>query len=230
MMPVVRAAIFAVGLALSATPAHAATAAGDPARGAQDFPVCRACHSVVPGRNMTGPSLAGIWGRKAGSLASFDRYSPALKASGIVWDERTLDAWLKDPAAVVPNNRMPFPGIKDDAARADLVAYLKAVSQGERVPGDKNVSTQPLFPPLRKLPASAHVTAIRHCRDSYHVTLGDGTTLAFWEPNLRFKTDSRATGPAADAPAILGAGSAGDRASVIFADPDEISRFIKEQC
>lgn len=207
-----------------------ASVVGDPAHGAQIFPACRACHSLEPGRNMSGPSLAGIWGRKAGSLESFERYSPALRASGIVWEEKTLDTWLKNPPKFVPGNRMTFPGIKDDKIRADLIAYLKAESQGRHFPGEKRDQASAVFVPLKELSPAAQVKTIRYCHDTYHVTTGNGTTLDFWEPNLRFKTDSSDRGPVRGAPAILDAGSAGDRASIIFADPDEISAAIKRQC
>ena len=207
-----------------------AMSAGDAAHGAQLFPACRACHSLEPGRNMTGPSLAGLWGRKAGSLDSFERYSPALKESGVVWNENTLDAWLKNPAAFIPHNRMTFPGIKDDKVRADLIAYLKGISERPIVSTQKSEQSAATFPELKTLPPEAQVKAIRHCHDSYYVTTGDGTTLAFWEPNLHFKTDSTKLGPAPGAPAILGAGSLGDRGSIIFASPDEISAAIKSEC
>src|SRR5438309_12117543 len=98
---------------------------GDAARGQQAFRACVPCHSLAPDRNMTGPSLANLWGRKAGSLPSFERYSEALKSSGIIWDDRALDGWLTDPKAMVPDNDMPFEGIKDAAVRADLLAFLK---------------------------------------------------------------------------------------------------------
>ena len=75
--------------------AAAAGPQGHVQQGARLFGACAACHSLTPDRNMTGPSLAGAWGRKAGTLASFERYSPALKASGVVWDEATLDKWLE---------------------------------------------------------------------------------------------------------------------------------------
>ena len=78
---------------------------------------------------MTGPSLADLWGRKAGGLSSFDRYSDALKSSGIVWDDRSLDGWLTDPQRKVPHNDMPFEGIKDAGARADLLALLKEATK-----------------------------------------------------------------------------------------------------
>src|SRR5216684_4773903 len=98
---------------------------GEASRGQQDFRACAPCHSLEPDRNMTGPSLANLWGRKAGSLPSFDRYSDALKASGIIWDDRSLDGWLTDPDRMVPDNEMPFEGINDTRARADLLAFLK---------------------------------------------------------------------------------------------------------
>src|SRR5262245_4486594 len=89
---------------------------------------------VEPDRNMTGPSLAGLWGRKAGSLPSFDRYSDALKSSGIIWEDRSLDGWLTDPDRMVPNNEMPFDGIKDAHIRADLIAFLKEATQPGAAP------------------------------------------------------------------------------------------------
>ena len=78
---------------------------------------------------MTGPSLADVWNRKAGSLPSFSRYSPALKSANIVWNDKTLDEWIKDPQHVVPGNQMTFAGIKDAQPRADLLAFLKEATQ-----------------------------------------------------------------------------------------------------
>jgi cytochrome c len=75
---------------------------------------------------MTGPSLAGLWNRKAGSLASFSRYSPALQTANIVWNDQTLDDWITDPQHLVPGNEMTFAGIKDARQRADLLGLSKA--------------------------------------------------------------------------------------------------------
>ncbi len=210
----------------------AAAAAGDPERGVKAFRVCGACHSLKPDVNMTGPSLAGVWGRKVGSLESFERYSPALKAADVTWNEQTLDAWLRNPAELVPHNRMTVQGIADAHQRADLVAFLKAASS----PGKDELAVidqiaQAATPPdLKKLPPANQVKAIRYCRDTYHVTTGTGETRDFWERNLRFKTDSSALGPSKGIPAIVGAGMQGDRASVIFTTPEEISTFITHQC
>src|SRR5258705_1969261 len=102
---------------------------GDAARGQQNFRACAPCHSLEPDRNMTGPSLANLWGRKAGGLSSFERYSEALNASGIIWDDRSLDGWLTDPEGMVPDNEMPFNGIKSPQARADLLAFLNEATR-----------------------------------------------------------------------------------------------------
>src|SRR3954454_5595449 len=79
----------------------------------------------------TGPSLAGVVGRKAGTAPGFTRYSSALKASGVVWDAASLDAWLIDPAGFVPGNRMPFPGLPEAQARSDVIAYLAVHPAGD---------------------------------------------------------------------------------------------------
>jgi cytochrome c len=71
----------------------AAAAGGDAGAGAKAFRMCAACHSLRPDVNMSGPSLAGVWGRKAGRLPSFPRYSAALAGADIVWNEQTLDTW-----------------------------------------------------------------------------------------------------------------------------------------
>jgi cytochrome c len=105
-----------------------AHADGDPARGEVRFQECAACHKLDAGSNGVGPSLHGIFERKAGELADF-RYSPALKRSGITWSAQTLEAYLTDPQALVPGNRMPYAGMADPQGRADLIAYLAKVSK-----------------------------------------------------------------------------------------------------
>ncbi|WP_063994907.1 c-type cytochrome [Bradyrhizobium sp.] len=213
-------------------------------RGERDFRACMPCHSLEPDRNMTGPSLAGLWGRKAGSLESFERYSDALKSSGIIWDDRSLDAWLTDPDRMVPGNDMPFNGIKDGHARADLLAFLKEATKPG--PEPQRNARAPMGgmggmmggmmggggrdPDLKSLEPSMQVKAITYCHDTYRVTTADGKTGAFWERNLRLKTDSGRDGPHSGAPALVPAGMMGDRADVIFAAPDEISKTIEGRC
>ena len=224
-MPALRLALLG-SMALLPALAAPATAAGDAEKGAALFRACVACHSLKPGQNMTGPSLAGLWERKAGSLASFDRYSSALKSSETVWDDKSLDGWLKSPQSLIPQNRMIFKGIADAQQRADLIAFLKTASAGHAA-GPAMGSG---FQDLKKLGADRQVQAIRYCHDTYHVTTADGETADFWEANLRFKTDSSQTGPLPGKPTLMPAGMQGDRASVFFAAPGEISTFIKHQC
>lgn len=224
-------------------------AMGEPAdavRGERDFRVCAPCHSLSPDHNMTGPSLAGLWGRKAGSLPSFERYSDALKSSGIIWDDRSLDGWLTDPERMVPDNEMPFKGIKDASDRADLLAFLKEATKPGAAP-QQNAQAQKSGmggmmggmggmmggggeTNLKSHDPARQVKAITYCHDSYRVTTADGKTRHFWERNLRFMTDSSKDGPESGAPAIMPAGMLGDRAAVIFAAPDEITKMIEQRC
>ena len=100
-----------------------ALADADAERGARRFEDCVACHALEKDKESVGPSLYGVFGRKAGEGTEF-RYSPALKRSGITWDPASIDTFIADPQATVPGNRMPYAGIADAAARADLIAYL----------------------------------------------------------------------------------------------------------
>jgi cytochrome c len=111
-------------LFMTLLPAGVAYADGDAARGEAKFQDCAACHRLEAGANNLGPSLHGIFTRKAGELADF-RYSPAIKRSGIVWSPETLDTFITDPQAVVPGNRMPYAGMASASDRADLIAYLQ---------------------------------------------------------------------------------------------------------
>ncbi|MET0923483.1 MAG: c-type cytochrome [Xanthobacteraceae bacterium] len=119
------ARLAAIVLVAAASAAHAD---GDAARGEKRFEECVACHSTERGANAVGPTLFGVFDRKAGELADY-RYSPALKRSGITWTAQTLDAFIADPQQVVPANRMPYAGLPDAGARADLIAYLQKVSK-----------------------------------------------------------------------------------------------------
>jgi len=122
----------AAGANAEAQPASSspAVAGGDPVAGRLVFRKCQACHSMEPGKNILGPSLAGIVGRKAGSEAGYN-YSPAMKQANIVWDAKSLDAYLSDPQKFVPGNKMPFPGLKTDHDRADVIAYFAAPAGGQ---------------------------------------------------------------------------------------------------
>lgn len=219
---------------LAALSDSAVAAGGDAKRGAQLFGQCMACHSVQPGEHQTGPSLAHVWNRKAGTLEDFRRYSDALERSGILWNETTLDKWLANPAQVVPGTTMTFPGIKERQARQDVIAYLKAVDENKAPPAAKGgggmMGMARQKADLKNAPPAGQVRSVRHCDDTYIVETADGKTEKVWEFNLRFKTDSSNLGPAPGKPVVVGAGMQGDRASVVFSSPKEIGEFIKQSC
>ena len=101
------------------------TAADGPAKPAA-FAACAACHAVSPGMNGIGPSLAGVFGRKAGSVPDFV-YSTAMQNSGKIWDEATLDNFLISPMAAVPGTHMSYMGQSDPARRKAVIDYLKTL-------------------------------------------------------------------------------------------------------
>ena len=104
-------------------------AADDIAAGEKVFKKCKACHVVNKEQNRTGPHLVNLFGRPAGSLEGYKKYSKAMKSSGIVWDEETLDAYLKAPKKYIKGTRMAFAGLKKDADRANVIAYMKTFSK-----------------------------------------------------------------------------------------------------
>ena len=105
--------------------ASSASAAGDAKRGEELYASrCSACHSVDQSR--VGPSHQGVYGRRAGRVVDYG-YSTALKASKVVWSEKTLDAWLSNPERLIPGQKMGY-SVTDAGDRADLIAYLRKVS------------------------------------------------------------------------------------------------------
>jgi cytochrome c len=119
-----RIAIMCAALVALAAPAMAD---GDAALGAKVFNKCKTCHENEKGVNRVGPTLKGIVGRKTASVEGF-KYSEAMAKKGTegqVWDDATLATYLKDPKALVPGTKMAFPGLKDDAEIANVIAFLK---------------------------------------------------------------------------------------------------------
>ena len=200
-------------------------AAGDIERGAQAFKLCAACHTVEPGYHRTGPSLAGVVGRKAGTSAGFSRYSRELNESGITWSDEMLDKWLSDPETLIPGTSMRINPVTEQNIRQDLIAFLKTRQASASTP-----AAGPGLANLSQAPAAQQVTAIQYCPDAYTIKFATGKSLTYWEFNLRFKTDSSVDGPLAGRPVFLGKGMRGDRAQIVFAEPAEISTFIRREC
>lgn len=118
------AAPAAAPITLAITDASGAQMTGDVERGRRVFAQCATCHSPEQGVNRVGPSLYGIVGRAAGSVAGF-RYSDANRNSGITWTEQELFTYLENPRARVPGTIMAFVGLRNPQQRADVIAYLK---------------------------------------------------------------------------------------------------------
>lgn len=221
----IRTFVFAAMILL---PVHNAQATGDPDRGKKAFLACVMCHSAEPGVHKSGPSLANVWGRTAGSMETFGRYSDAIKASDIAWTAENLDAWLRDPQALIPGTLMRTRGIDSPRDRQDIIAYLKKLASSKAVPPEEAHRIDPAD--LSNPPLGSRVTAVNHCHDTYTITTAAGQTIKYWEFNLRLKTDSSGKGPPEGAPALVGSGMRGDRASLVFASPAEISPFIEKEC
>lgn len=229
--------IFVGAVTVLAAAAGPVNAAGDPKRGASVYGACAACHSLEPTLHLTGPSLAGLWGKKAASIADFPRYSKALKSQEFFWDETTLDAWVASPQAFVAGNHMTFRGIREKAARDDLIAFLRLAMVSE---GAKSVVAKGLIraeiargqvpDALDQASPAEQVTGLRHCRNTFFIVTADGVERPFWEMNLRLKVDSASTGPKDGKPVFTPGGMQGDRASVVFSDPAQISAFIERKC
>ena len=121
---------FAAGLALVLGAAGAQ--ASDAVRGEDVFrSECASCHSLEQGRHRSGPSLHGIWGKQIGAADGF-RYSKAFKEkhqTGAVWDEQAMDAFVERPRRFIKKNRMAYRGVRDEQARADLLAFLRTHEQ-----------------------------------------------------------------------------------------------------
>ncbi len=115
-----------LGCALTLATLGSALADGDVANGEKIFKRCAACHVLDDKTNRVGPHLGGVIGRTAGTVEGF-KYSDAMiekGKEGLVWNNETLNAYLEDPKAYVPKNKMAFPGLKNPQDRADVIAYL----------------------------------------------------------------------------------------------------------
>lgn len=128
-------AVLTVFGCLGAVSAEAQTSAGQAsaaalARGEQIYARCAGCHAIEA--NRTGPQHCGLFGRRAGTAPGFDSYSKAMRESKLIWNERSLDAFLAAPTQHIPGTSMGYAGIKDTRERAELIAWLRHATR----PGD----------------------------------------------------------------------------------------------
>jgi len=123
-------ATFVAALSVAVMVAAPVMAEGNAARGERLFnQQCKACHAIEKGAaSPAGPNLQGLFGRKAGSGAGYQS-SDAMVKSGIVWDDKTLVEYLKDPKGRVPGTKMVYVGLKQEAQQEDMVAFLKQATQ-----------------------------------------------------------------------------------------------------
>ena len=118
MRRIAAATVLIVALPVMAT-------AQDLENGKEVWNKCRACHQLGEGaKNLVGPVLNGLFGRKAGTVEGFN-YSDANKNSGITWDEPTFREYIKNPRAKIPNTKMVFVGLSDERDIEDVLAFLK---------------------------------------------------------------------------------------------------------
>lgn len=127
-MSAAHTALASLALATAVLPALAAAAPdASVQRGEQIYSRCIACHAIEA--NRVGPQHCGLFGRRAGTAPGYDGYTKAMRDSGIVWGERTLDTFLQDPMKAVPGTAMTYAGVPDATERADLMAYLREATR-----------------------------------------------------------------------------------------------------
>jgi nitrite reductase (NO-forming) len=157
---------------------------GDVAAGRQVFRKCQACHSLDPGKNLVGPSLAGVVGRQAGSVSNYS-YSAAMKNANIAWDQKTLDAYLADPQKVVPGNKMPFPGLKTEHDRHDIIAFLASSTAGSAPAQTAQAQQTPPQQQSSPAPRAPNAPQPAHAQPANMPQTGTGSSIGYI-PDARY--------------------------------------------
>ena len=153
--------------------------AGDATAGRQVYKKCQACHSLEAGKNRVGPSLAGIVGRQSASVPGFS-YSEAMKKTKVVWDPQTLDQFLSGPQKMIAGNKMPFPGLKTEHDRSDVIAFLASsgsaapAATAAEAPAAESVAATPSVAPDTAGPAIRNPGYIPDARYTLRTGIAEG--------------------------------------------------------
>lgn len=198
------------------------------------FHACHFCHSLKEGVHLTGPSLANIWGKKAGHVEGFNSYTEALKKSGIVWNEKTMAKWIDNPEKLVPGTTMKLKVHYGPESNKAMIEFLK-IALGpkgfERVVDEEleqeEIAGGQIEEDSSKPGKGVQVTSIVHCKDTVTLKYADGHTTKHWEMNVGYKTDSSVRGPPAGKPVLVETGSLGDRFQIVFRNAEEIRAMVK---
>jgi len=199
------------------------------------FNSCYYCHSLKPDVHLTGPSLANIWGKKAGKVKGFELYSDSLKNSDFTWNEKTIEDWIRDPHKLAEGTTMPDPRIDDEKLIKASVDFLKiAMAEGgfDKAVKQKLISKKIGMGQLPKYISEPDKTLgvkeIESCGQVYSLVLSDGSKKKIWKFNLSFKILAGDLGPKENQPVLTTTGSMGDRFEINFHSFKEISAMLTE--
>jgi cytochrome c len=203
-------------------------------KGAAQFSKCYFCHSLKASVHMTGPSLAGIWNAKAASQKDFELYSDSLKKSGLVWDEKTMQNWLRNPKHLVPGTSMTYDFAGDDESLENLIEFLKVatVPDGYKTVLNKKWISKEFADGQRPRswiePSDDQVVEkIEYCKSIYTIYRKASGVSKYWEENINLRVSASDRNGGIKSIRILPTGSLGDRFLILFPSFVSMNKSIK---